>query len=83
MLVRFMLCKSNNHSIRPSAFGYELESFDPFHILIDDYSTESIEISNPFPDKQQELVIYLKNGFVDIKRYNHDYRADVFMQRHL
>jgi putative acetyltransferase len=27
--------------------------------------------------------LYLKNGFVDIKRYNDDYRADVFMQRHL
>ena len=27
--------------------------------------------------------LYLKNGFVDIQRYNDDYRADVFMQRHL
>ena len=27
--------------------------------------------------------LYLKNGFVDIKRYNDDYRADVFMQRQL
>ena len=27
--------------------------------------------------------LYLKNGFVDIKRYNDDYRVDVFMQRPL
>jgi putative acetyltransferase len=27
--------------------------------------------------------LYLKNGFEDMKRYNDDYRADVFMQRHL
>ncbi len=26
-------------------------------------------------------MLYLKNGFVDIQRYNDDYRADVFMQR--
>jgi len=28
-------------------------------------------------------ILYLKNGFVDINRYNDDYRADVFMQRQL
>ena len=27
--------------------------------------------------------LYLKNGFVDTKRYNDDYRVDVFMQRPL
>lgn len=27
--------------------------------------------------------LYLKNGFVDIPRYNDDYRADVFMERRL
>ena len=27
--------------------------------------------------------LYLKNGFVDIERYNDDQRADVFMQRQL
>ena len=27
--------------------------------------------------------LYLKNSFVDIKRYNDDDRSDVFMQRHL
>ena len=25
--------------------------------------------------------LYLKKGFVDIPRYNHNYRADVFMER--
>ena len=28
-------------------------------------------------------VLYLKNGFVDISRYNDNYRADVFMERRL
>jgi GNAT superfamily N-acetyltransferase len=28
-------------------------------------------------------VLYLKNGFVDIPRYNDNYRADVFMERRL
>ncbi len=27
--------------------------------------------------------LYLKNGFVDVKRYNDDHRADVFMQKQL
>ena len=27
--------------------------------------------------------LYLKNGFVDIPRYNDNYRADVFMERRL
>jgi len=27
--------------------------------------------------------LYLKNGFVDIHRYNDDYRADVFMKKEL
>ena len=27
--------------------------------------------------------LYLKNGFVDISRYNDNYRADVFMERRL
>jgi GNAT superfamily N-acetyltransferase len=27
--------------------------------------------------------LYLKNGFVDIARYNDNYRADVFMERRL
>jgi ribosomal protein S18 acetylase RimI-like enzyme len=27
--------------------------------------------------------LYLKNGFVDILRYNNNYRADVFMERRL
>jgi ribosomal protein S18 acetylase RimI-like enzyme len=27
--------------------------------------------------------LYLKNGFVDIERYNDNHRADVFMQRKL
>jgi putative acetyltransferase len=27
--------------------------------------------------------LYLKNGFVDIERYNDNYRADVFMQKQL
>jgi len=27
--------------------------------------------------------LYLKNSFKDIKRYNDNYRADVFMQKHL
>ena len=28
-------------------------------------------------------VLYLKNGFVDISRYNDNYRADVFMEKRL
>jgi hypothetical protein len=27
--------------------------------------------------------LYLKNGFVDIDRYNDNYRADVFMEKKL
>jgi GNAT superfamily N-acetyltransferase len=27
--------------------------------------------------------LYLKNGFVDIPKYNDNYRADVFMERRL
>ncbi len=27
--------------------------------------------------------LYLKNGFIDISRYNDDYRADVFMEKKL
>ena len=27
--------------------------------------------------------LYLKNGFVDIPRYNDNYRADVFMEKRL
>ena len=27
--------------------------------------------------------LYLKNGFVDIPRYNDNYKADVFMERKL
>ena len=34
-------------------------------------------------DLKAARMLYLKNGFVDIQRYNDDYRADVFMQRHL
>ena len=34
-------------------------------------------------DLKADRNLYLKNGFVDIQRYNDDYRADVFMQRHL
>lgn len=34
-------------------------------------------------DLKAARTLYLKNGFVDIKRYNDDYRADVFMQRQL
>ena len=34
-------------------------------------------------DLKAARILYLKNGFVDIKRYNDDYRADVFMQKHL
>jgi GNAT superfamily N-acetyltransferase len=34
-------------------------------------------------DLKAARMLYLKNGFVDIQRYNDDYRADVFMQRQL
>lgn len=34
-------------------------------------------------DLQTARKLYLKNGFVDIPRYNDDYRADVFMARKL
>ena len=34
-------------------------------------------------DLQTARKLYLKNGFVNIRRYNDDYRADVFMARKL
>ena len=34
-------------------------------------------------DLKAARMLYLKNGFVDVQRYNDDYRADVFMQKQL
>jgi putative acetyltransferase len=38
------------------------------------YSSKALTISR---------ILYLKNGFVDIPRYNDDYRADIFMWKKL
>ena len=38
------------------------------------YSSKALTISR---------ILYLKNGFVDIPRYNDDYRADIFMGKKL
>jgi ribosomal protein S18 acetylase RimI-like enzyme len=46
---------------------------------------KSVGYSRMVLDSSKELhaarALYLKNGFVDIPRYNDNYRADVFMER--
>ena len=48
---------------------------------------ESVGYSRMVLDSSKTLyaarTLYLKNGFVDIPRYNDNYRADVFMERRL
>ena len=44
------------------------------------YSKVFLYSSNDFKASRQ---LYLKNGFVDILRYNNDYRADIFMEKKL
>ena len=44
------------------------------------YSKIFLYSSNDFKASRK---LYLKNGFVDILRYNNDYRADVFMEKKL
>ena len=43
-----------------------------FRILL--YSSKELKASRN---------LYLKNGFVDVPRYNNDHRADVFMEKKL
>jgi GNAT superfamily N-acetyltransferase len=38
------------------------------------YSSKTLTVSR---------ILYLKNGFVDIPRYNADHRADIFMRKKL
>jgi GNAT superfamily N-acetyltransferase len=51
------------------------------------YFAKSVGYSRIVLDSSKTLhaarALYLKNGFVDIHRYNDNYRADVFMERRL
>jgi len=51
------------------------------------YFAKSVGYSRIVLDSSKALhaarALYLKNGFVDIHRYNDNYRADVFMERRL
>jgi len=51
------------------------------------YFAKSVGYSRIVLDSSKTLhaarALYLKNGFVDINRYNDNYRADVFMERRL
>jgi ribosomal protein S18 acetylase RimI-like enzyme len=55
--------------------------------LLDTAIAKSVGYSRMLLDSSKTLyaarALYLKKGFIDIPRYNDNYRADVFMERKL
>ncbi len=64
-LLRYIFCKSKNYYRSPLPLENQLDCFRPFLILKD--NTEiTVEISNPFPEKERELINYLKGNYDEI-----------------
>ena len=77
MVLRFFFIKSRTYEKRPSAVGAGLDNFKSFVILIDDVSDKTLEIFNPFPEKEKELIEYLKKNYEEIIESIENFEKDM------
>lgn len=75
--MRYILRKAINHYERPFAIGNRIYEFTTFGTLVYKILNESIEFSNPFPNKEKELIEYLKNNYKEIVESIKEFQYDV------
>ena len=76
-LFRYILRKAISQYERPLVIGNRLDEFTTFKILIDKTTNESIEFSNPFPNKEKELIEFLKNNYKEIVKSIKEFQNDI------
>ncbi len=77
MFLRFIFIKSREHDKRPTAVDWELDNFRSFVIFINNISDERLEIFNPFPEKENELISYLQEKYNEIIESIETFEKDI------
>src|SRR5690349_12579777 len=77
MLLRFLFYKARTYNINPTRVGSALDDFNSFAIFENDCSGTTLDISNPFPDKESELKDYLKNHHENIFESINNFGSEV------